>query len=147
MSNADEYLKLVPRKYQEEIFDQARHENVIAALETGSGKTLIAALLVKWVMAQPSLVGKKTIFLVPKVPLVDQQRSFLAEQTPLRVRGYTGSMGVESWDKGRWALEFAQSDCLVMTGIPHLLANECCFTSRRSTDFQRHTNARVLEHG
>ncbi|KAL5528914.1 hypothetical protein ACEPAG_4888 [Sanghuangporus baumii] len=117
MSLADEYIKLVPRKYQEEIFEQARSENVIAALETGSGKTLIAALLVKWMMAQPSLAGKKAIFLVPKVPLVDQQRSFLSEQTPLVVRGYTGAMGVEAWDKGRWALEFTQSDCLVMTAI------------------------------
>ncbi|KAL5533446.1 DCL1_1 [Sanghuangporus sanghuang] len=115
MPCADEYLKLFPRKYQEEIFEQARNENVIAALETGSGKTLIAALLVKWVMAQPSLVGKKAIFLVPKVPLVDQQRSFLSEQTPLVVRGYTGAMGVEAWNKGRWDLEFTQSDCLVMT--------------------------------
>lgn len=116
MADGKDVAKLVPRAYQEEIFDQARHENVIAALETGSGKTFIAALLIRWIMAQPSQAGKKTFFLVPKVPLVDQQCDFLAEQTPLTVRGYKGAMGLDEWDRARWATEFAQADCLVMTG-------------------------------
>ncbi|EJD06192.1 uncharacterized protein FOMMEDRAFT_145449 [Fomitiporia mediterranea MF3/22] len=115
MSSVEEALSLVPRAYQEEIFEQAQNGNVIAALDTGSGKTFIAALLIKWVMSQPSQAGKKTVFLVPKVPLVDQQRDVLSKQTPLIVRGYVGAMGVDAWDKGRWELEFLQSDCLVMT--------------------------------
>lgn len=107
----------ISRAYQEEIFSQACSENIIAALSTGSGKTFIAALLIKWVMAQPLSVGKKAIFLVPNVPLVDQQRDFLAMQTPMEVRGYKGAMGVDSWDKFRWEDEFRAADCLVMTGI------------------------------
>ena len=108
---------LVPRAYQEEIFSQACSENIIAALSTGSGKTFIAALLIKWMMAQPFTSQKKAIFLVPNVPLVDQQRDFLVKQTPLRVKGYKGAMGVDDWDKLRWEDEFSAADCLVMTGI------------------------------
>ncbi|KAI5116563.1 hypothetical protein M0805_001548 [Coniferiporia weirii] len=115
MASVDEAIELIPRAYQEEIFEYARGANVIAALDTGSGKTFIAALLIKWSLAQPEAAGKKAIFLVPKVPLVDQQRDFLAAQTPLSVRGYKGAMGVDGWDRNRWQAEFAQTDCLVMT--------------------------------
>lgn len=38
---------LIPRGYQFELFRRACKENVIAFLETGSGKTLVAALLIK----------------------------------------------------------------------------------------------------
>ncbi|THH08707.1 hypothetical protein EW145_g2529 [Phellinidium pouzarii] len=115
MASVDDVVSLIPRAYQEEIFEHARRANVIAALDTGSGKTFIAALLIKWALSQPSAVVKKAIFLVPKVPLVDQQRDFLAAQTPLTVRGYKGAMGVDTWDNHRWSDEFKQADCLVMT--------------------------------
>ncbi|PXF48751.1 Endoribonuclease Dicer-like [Gracilariopsis chorda] len=41
---------LTPRRYQLEILRRAQESNVIALLETGSGKTLIAALLVREVL-------------------------------------------------------------------------------------------------
>lgn len=107
--------KLLPRAYQEEIFSRAQTGNVIAVLDTGSGKTFIAALLIKWLTSQPELSDKKVMFLVPKVPLVDQQRNFLAKQTPLEVRGYVGAMNVDKWDKARWRLEFQRADVLIMT--------------------------------
>ena len=147
MSDGKDALKLVPRAYQEEIFDRARVENVVAALETGSGKTFIAALLIKWIMAQPSQAGRKTVFLVPKVPLVDQQRDFLAEQTPLTVRGYKGAMGVDEWDKARWISEFEQSDCLVMTGRRSLFCVLYLSPIPFSANSQEHPHAWFLEHG
>lgn len=39
------YLK--PREYQQELYKRASAGNIIAVLETGSGKTLIAILLIK----------------------------------------------------------------------------------------------------
>lgn len=42
---------LFPRAYQEEIFVEARERNIIAALDTGSGKTLIAVMLIRAVSA------------------------------------------------------------------------------------------------
>lgn len=43
-----------PRQYQLELFRRACNENIIACLETGAGKTLIAALLVKHVLESVS---------------------------------------------------------------------------------------------
>lgn len=129
---ADDVTKHVPRAYQEELFHIARRQNVIAALDTGSGKTFIAAMLIKSMCAMPETSSKKVIFLVPKVPLVDQQRDFLEEQTPLRIRGYKGAMGVDNWDKSTWHKEFDNADVLVMTGTrtlnicPYLHLSSLC---------------------
>lgn len=60
-------------------------------------------------------LDKKIIFLVPKVPLVDQQANVLMKHTPLRVKGYYGQMGVDAWDRAIWAKEFEENDALVMT--------------------------------
>ena len=114
-SDSDSVAKLIPRAYQEEVFTRAQYGNIIAALDTGSGKTFIAALLIKWITSLPEVSGKKVVFLVPKVPLVDQQREFLSCQTPLEVRGYIGAMNVDSWGAARWAVEFKQADVLIMT--------------------------------
>ena len=49
MNALDDVLKHIPRAYQEELFLRAQRSNVIAAADTGSGKTFIAALLIKWI--------------------------------------------------------------------------------------------------
>lgn len=107
---------LIPRKYQEEIFDQARSENVIAALDTGSGKTLIAVLLIRWIASRLTGNHKICAFIVPRVPLVEQQTTFLSSQLPLTVRGYYGAL-VDPWqhDPGKWSKEFEECDVMVMT--------------------------------
>jgi len=45
-------LALTPRKYQIELWEKAKKHNVIAVLDTGSGKTFIAVLLIKEVVAE-----------------------------------------------------------------------------------------------
>lgn len=40
------------RSYQQELYERARDENTIAVLETGSGKTLIAAMLIRHMYEQ-----------------------------------------------------------------------------------------------
>jgi hypothetical protein len=55
------------------------------------------------------------MFLVPKVPLVDQQRKVMEENTALAVKGFTGAMGVDFWDRTAWQKEFNEADILVMT--------------------------------
>lgn len=42
---------LAPREYQYEIFKKAVSENTIAVLDTGAGKTLIAVMLIKHMLA------------------------------------------------------------------------------------------------
>lgn len=39
-----------PREYQMELFERAKQENTIAVLDTGSGKTLIAVLLIRHII-------------------------------------------------------------------------------------------------
>jgi endoribonuclease Dicer len=41
-----------PREYQLELYERAKKENTIAVLETGSGKTLIAVLLIRYILDQ-----------------------------------------------------------------------------------------------
>lgn len=107
---------ILPRRYQEEIFVRAQQGNVIAALDTGSGKTLISTLLIKWMSAQVSAEHKITVFLVPKVALVQQQGEFIGKQTSLRVRQFSGATAHDMSDRVGWKEEFDDSDVFVMTG-------------------------------
>jgi endoribonuclease Dicer len=43
------------REYQQELFERAKGENVIAVLDTGMGKTLIAAMLIRHTLEQDML--------------------------------------------------------------------------------------------
>jgi endoribonuclease Dicer len=47
-----------PRSYQEELFQKSTTTNCIAVLGTGTGKTLIAVMLIKYMLQQKhSLIG------------------------------------------------------------------------------------------
>ena len=107
---------LLPRRYQEEIFVRAQQGNVIAALDTGSGKTFISTLLIKWVAARNTGGDKITVFLVPKVALVQQQGEFISKQTTLRVRQFSGATAHDMGDRESWRKEFEDADVFVMTG-------------------------------
>ena len=108
---------LVPRRYQEEIFSRAQERNVIAALDTGSGKTYISTLLIKWIVTRDAGQGKICVFLVPKVALVDQQGDFITKETGLRVSKRYGSTAIDMTDRRGWRSEIEDHDVLVMTGM------------------------------
>jgi endoribonuclease Dicer len=107
---------LIPRRYQEEIFEKAVHGNVIAALDTGSGKTLISTLLIKWVSTQEHAHKKLVIFLVPKVALAQQQGAFVAKHSPLRVKQATGATAPDMSDRIGWQELLNDVDVVVLTG-------------------------------
>ena len=72
--------RFTPRSFQVELLDYARRENTIVCLQTGSGKTFIAVMLVKEIMSASTVVrkkladgGKRAFFLVNTTPLVQQQ--------------------------------------------------------------------------
>jgi endoribonuclease Dicer len=107
---------LIPRRYQEEIFEKAVHGNVIAALDTGSGKTLISTLLIKWVSTQGNAREKFVVFLVPKVALAQQQSAFIAKHSPLRVKQATGATAPDMSDRIGWQELLSNVDVIVLTG-------------------------------
>lgn len=137
---------LVPRQYQEEIFLKAQQRNVIAVLDTGSGKTLISALLIKWIAMQETPQKKVIVFLVPKVPLVEQQSRFIAQHTALRVAQVHSDVSAGVMDRARWTNLFSQSDVLVMTGMPLSRLRATSFLIKCRANIPKHTHTFALEH-
>ena len=46
--------------------------------------------------------GKKTVFLVNSVPLVTQQKDYLARHLDLQCIGLCGDDGVDDWKADKW---------------------------------------------
>src|SRR6266478_1034366 len=136
---------LMHREYQKVIFVKAQERNVIAVLDTGSGKTLISALLIKWIAEQEHSQKKVTVFLVPKVPLVEQQSIFIAQHTSLRVAQVHSEVSASVTDHARWNDLFSQADVLVMTG-EHVSLRRAIFLIEYRSDFLERTHALALEH-
>ncbi|RUS20581.1 putative dicer-like protein [Endogone sp. FLAS-F59071] len=126
-----------PRQYQIELYDKAVVGNIISVLDTGSGKTLIAIMLIKEMAARerteraaqperlciptclkPALHNYQTklsVFLVERVPLVFQQARAIDGYCDLRVGFYCGQMGVDLWGVPQWSEIMETKDVLVMT--------------------------------
>ncbi|CAF2101469.1 unnamed protein product, partial [Rotaria magnacalcarata] len=109
----------IPRSYQTELMEQAKHENLVICLSTGSGKTYIAVMLIKEmahaIRASIRDGGKRTVFLVKTVALVQQQSDYIRFHTDLSVGKYYGELGVDLWQKERWVDEFEQHQVLVFS--------------------------------
>ena len=56
----DEATQLTPRKYQLELCERAKTDNIIAVLDTGSGKTFVAECLLKTQLPRREDREKKT---------------------------------------------------------------------------------------
>ncbi|XP_022776009.1 endoribonuclease Dicer homolog 2-like isoform X2 [Durio zibethinus] len=110
------------RSYQLEAFEKAIEQNTITYLETGSGKTLIAIMLLRsyaYLIRKPSPFY--AVFLVPQVVLVKQQADAVEMHTDLNVSKYWGDMDVDFWDGAKWKQEIEKYEVLVMT--PQILLN------------------------
>ncbi|CAO3597959.1 unnamed protein product [Absidia cylindrospora] len=112
---------LCPRIYQYELYQKALKENIIAVLHTGSGKTLIAVMLLKQMALQEKherlvrLKTKLTFFLVDRVPLVFQQSNVIRANCDVEVKHMCGQMDVDNWSEKKWNTVFDESDVCVMT--------------------------------
>ena len=132
--STEEILSLTkdaPRGYQRELFLQAIRRNTLVYLPTGSGKTLIAAMVLSCMKKLNP--DKLMVFLVDRIPLVYQQSEYVKSQVPdLRVEILAGDIGRFPGDKSRWiatiqALSENKIDLLVMTSqiLINLMADEC----------------------
>ncbi|KAF2838659.1 hypothetical protein M501DRAFT_1031732 [Patellaria atrata CBS 101060] len=110
-----------PREYQMELFERAKQENIIAVLDTGSGKTLIAVLLLRHILDQElenRAAGKApriAFFLVDSVTLVFQQFNVLETNLDHKVDRFCGAMKTDLWSKQVWDKHFATNMVLVCT--------------------------------
>ncbi|PIA63179.1 hypothetical protein AQUCO_00200892v1 [Aquilegia coerulea] len=105
------------RSYQIDALEKAMKQNTIVYLETGSGKTLIAIMLIRsyaYQLRKPSS-SSIAVFLVPTVHLVNQQAGVVKMHTDLEVGKYWGELGVDFWDADTWKKELAKYEVLVMT--------------------------------
>ena len=120
-----------PREYQKELFLQALQRNTLVYLPTGSGKTLIAAMVLNCMKKLNP--DKLMVFLVDRIPLVYQQSDYIKNQVPdLRVEILAGDIGRFPGDKEPLvatvqALLENKIDLLVMTSqiLLNLMAEEC----------------------
>ena len=118
-------------------------------MDTGSGKTLISLLLIKWMTAQEQSKGKLVIFLVPQVALVEQQGKVLSKHTNLKVVKLHGSLELDLSDRSGWQKRFESNDVFIMTGI-RTFSSVVYFTRshnpNNSPDISQYFNPLALEH-
>ncbi|KNC99522.1 uncharacterized protein SPPG_04913 [Spizellomyces punctatus DAOM BR117] len=109
----------VARDYQQQLFEMAKDSNIIAVMDTGMGKTLIAGLLIKHMVevehASRLAGGKKRVvaFLVPTVPLVFQQQEYLRHQIAGNVVPICGELLNEK--QSDWEKILKENDVLCAT--------------------------------
>ncbi|KAK6381466.1 Dicer-like protein 1 [Exophiala oligosperma] len=109
------------RDYQQELFERAMDENVIAVLDTGSGKTLIAALLIRHFLEQELFdrnngkPHKIVFFLVNSVHLARQQTRFLNNNLPHNAMALFGETNEDLWKKAQWEDIFVKNRVIVCT--------------------------------
>ncbi len=76
-----EFLKnLIPREYQQKIFESCIKENCLVVLPTGLGKTLIALMLS--IHRMKEYPGEKIVFLAPTKPLAEQHLDYFKKYLP-----------------------------------------------------------------
>ncbi|KAF8932138.1 hypothetical protein EDD21DRAFT_378171 [Dissophora ornata] len=112
---------LVPRQYQLELFRKALKSNIIAVMDTGSGKTLVAVMLIREMMqreqdAQRSPAERKIcFFVVNNVPLVMQQASVIRANSAAEVIGLCGPKEANNLSQDLWAYVLDEVDVVVLT--------------------------------
>ncbi|KAM6478310.1 hypothetical protein HDV62DRAFT_400793 [Trichoderma sp. SZMC 28011] len=133
--NAFQKIITSPREYQIDLFERAREENTIVVLDTGSGKTLIAALLMRHILQvelQSRAEGnrhKTAFFLVEKVALCFQQHAVLTTNLEFPVGKFFGEMTGVIRSQEYWDRQFAENMAIVCTAQILLDLLTCGFIS------------------
>jgi endoribonuclease Dicer len=110
-----------PREYQMELFEKAKKQNIIAVLDTGSGKTLIAVLLLKYILDQEledranGKNPKVAFFLVDKVALCFQQFAVLEANLDQTIERLYGDTKVDSFSRAEWDRILTEKKVVVCT--------------------------------
>ncbi|RMZ89441.1 hypothetical protein DV736_g3349, partial [Chaetothyriales sp. CBS 134916] len=106
---------LDPRSYQTEMFEASMKENIIVAMATGSGKTMVARLRIEAELQRTPT--KRIWFTTPNVLLAEQQHRFFCSQLPsYSFRLITGADNVQFWSTQQvWDSALAGQQVVVST--------------------------------
>ncbi|KAI0009988.1 hypothetical protein F4779DRAFT_579491 [Xylariaceae sp. FL0662B] len=110
-----------PREYQTELFERAKTKNVIAVLDTGTGKTLIAALLLRHTIEkelEDRSAGKSprvSFFLVDKVVLALQQYEVLKANLDHPIERFYGDLAESTLTYDFWQQKTKDNMVIVCT--------------------------------
>ena len=124
-----------PREYQEELFRYVLNGNSLVFLPTGSGKTLVAAMVLSCMKRiNPR---KLMVFITDRVPLVYQQSDYIKSQVPeLKVAVLAGK-----------DISLTVFFCFLSQGTLHQLTLAGSFSSAllpQSLTYKFNTNAALL---
>lgn len=104
-----------PRDYQLEMLEESLRRNIIVAMDTGSGKTLIATMRIQAELDRCPQ-HKYIWFCVPSVALAHQQHDSISTAIPaLRSKVLSGSDGCEFWSGRIWDEILLETRLLVST--------------------------------
>ncbi|KAK3835580.1 MAG: hypothetical protein J3R72DRAFT_403631 [Linnemannia gamsii] len=112
---------LVPRQYQVELFHKAVDGNVIAVMDTGSGKTLVAVMLIREMLRRETEAQrgpkerKISFFIVNNVPLVFQQAAVIRANCDAEVTYLCGAMDTKKFSNDLWGETYKKVDVVVLT--------------------------------
>ncbi|ETS82388.1 hypothetical protein PFICI_04264 [Pestalotiopsis fici W106-1] len=121
---ADKQIISSPREYQVELFERAKEKNTIVVLPTGTGKTLIAALLTRHIIEQELIdraskeFGNKpriSFFLVDKISLVHQQWKVLRANLAYNIAKFHGEMMGSALTQEFWKQQLEENMAIVCT--------------------------------
>jgi len=100
----------------------------------------------KWIVLQEGSQGKSIIFLVPKVPLVEQQAEAIGRYTTLRVMKLHGAMEMDLSNRAGWKKKLESHDVFVMTGGFYFTSDVAIFIDRGSSNIFEPHHTRTVDH-
>ena len=126
---------------------------IIAFMDTGSGKTLIAVMLVrhfadKYIQAVKAGIPtrrKLVVCLVPTRILVAQQAAVFRRHTNLSVGECFGVSGLDSWGKERWAQELECAPAVAVLLLPLRARLPGCMMTNRTSCIRTGAKRVLLE--
>ncbi|KAM0464501.1 hypothetical protein ACHAPV_002327 [Trichoderma viride] len=121
LRGSSEKIIASPREYQIDLYERAKNENTIVVLDTGTGKTLIAALLLRRVLEveienrAKGYTPKSAFFIVEKVALCFQQYAVLTGNLEFPIGKIFGDMNGDIGDPEFWCQQFSENMAFVCT--------------------------------
>ncbi|GAP83771.1 putative RNase3 domain-containing protein [Rosellinia necatrix] len=116
----EEQLLIHARAYQIEMFEKSLKQNIIVAMDTGSGKTQVAVLRIQ---AELEKSADKIIwFLAPTISLCEQQFRVLKSQIgAAQIKLLSGADNVDTWTNRRIWDDYLTNVRVVVSTYPILL--------------------------